>query len=58
MEERLAELLEMIKSVALKYKLASNLNHRPTISKLLEEHTIHYLKDINFNCPTNSHLAI
>lgn len=46
--EHLSELLEMVKSVALKYKLASIVGLKEIVLELLNEPTIHYLRDINF----------
>lgn len=52
-EDRLLELLEMVKSVVLKYRLASLLSKKKMVLRLLNEHTIHYLRDTNFGCVEN-----
>ncbi|ALC42547.1 CG13531 [Drosophila busckii] len=47
-EESLAELLQLTKSVTLKYKLASILGLKSIVVALLNGHTVHYLRDTNF----------
>lgn len=48
MEEHLSELVDMVESITLKYKLASLLSFRPTILSLINDSTIYYLRDMDF----------
>lgn len=48
MEEHISQLVDMVQSVTLKYKLASVLTIKSTILTLLNDQTIHYLRDMNF----------
>ncbi|XP_017486027.1 PREDICTED: uncharacterized protein LOC108374563 isoform X1 [Rhagoletis zephyria] len=48
MEEHLAQLVALVKSVTLKYKLASLLSLKPIVMSLLNDQTAHYLRDTNF----------
>ncbi|KAH8402411.1 hypothetical protein KR009_011843 [Drosophila setifemur] len=47
-EESLAQLVELIKSVILKYKLASILGLKPIVMSLINDSSVHYLRDTNF----------
>ncbi|KAH8305915.1 hypothetical protein KR018_003648 [Drosophila ironensis] len=47
-EESLAQLVELTKSVILKYKLASLLGFKPIVMALINESPVHYLRDTNF----------
>ncbi|XP_017024750.1 spatacsin [Drosophila kikkawai] len=47
-EESLAQLVELIKSVILKYKLASILGLKPIVMSLINDSPVHYLRDTNF----------
>ncbi|XP_053966842.1 uncharacterized protein LOC128868592 [Anastrepha ludens] len=56
MEDRLAQLVALVKSVTLKYKLASLLSLKPIIMSLLNEQTSHFLRDTNFGRNENRNL--
>lgn len=47
-EESLAQLVELIRSVTLKYKLASILGLKGIVMSLINDSTVHYLRDTNF----------
>lgn len=47
-EESLAQLVELIRSVTLKYKLASILGLKEIVMSLINDSTVHYLRDTNF----------
>ncbi|XP_001360514.2 spatacsin [Drosophila pseudoobscura] len=47
-EESLAHLVELIKSVTLKYKLASILGLKPILLSLINDSPVYYLRDTNF----------
>ncbi|KAH8233205.1 hypothetical protein KR026_005345 [Drosophila bipectinata] len=47
-EESLAQLVELIKSVVLKYKLASLLGFKSIVMSLINDSAVHYLRDTNF----------
>ncbi|XP_017079110.1 spatacsin [Drosophila eugracilis] len=47
-EESLAQLVELIKSVILKYKLASILGFKAIVMSLINESPVYYLRDTNF----------
>ncbi|KAL9895866.1 spatacsin [Glossina fuscipes fuscipes] len=49
MEEHLTELIDLVRSVTLKYKLASVINLKSTVMSLINDQTIHYLRDMNFS---------
>ncbi|XP_065367464.1 uncharacterized protein LOC135960161 [Calliphora vicina] len=48
MEEHISELVNLVQSVTLKYKLASLLTLKTTILSLINDQTIHYLRDMKF----------
>ncbi|KNC31813.1 hypothetical protein FF38_12434 [Lucilia cuprina] len=48
MEEHISELIDLVQSVTLKYKLASLLTLKTTILTLINDQTIHYLRDMKF----------
>lgn len=48
MEEHISELVDLVESVTLKYKLASVLTLKSTILTLINDQTIHYLRDMKF----------
>ncbi|EDW02695.1 spatacsin [Drosophila grimshawi] len=47
-EESLAQLVELIRSVTLKYKLASISGLKMIVMSLISDSTVHYLRDTNF----------
>uniref|UniRef100_A0A1A9W2C1 Spatacsin_C domain-containing protein n=1 Tax=Glossina brevipalpis TaxID=37001 RepID=A0A1A9W2C1_9MUSC len=49
MEEHLAELIDLVTSVTVKYKLASVISLKSTVMALINDQTIHYLRDMNFS---------
>lgn len=48
MEENLAQLIDFVKSITLKYKLASLLSLKSTVMSLINEQTMYYLKDTDY----------
>jgi len=44
----LAQLVELIKSVVLKYKLASILGLKSIVMSLINDSSVYYLRDTNF----------
>lgn len=56
MDEHLAQLVALVKSVALKYKLASVLSLKTIVMSLINEQTAHYLRDTNFGRNENRNL--
>ncbi|XP_049306880.1 uncharacterized protein LOC105234258 [Bactrocera dorsalis] len=56
MDEHLAQLVALVKSVALKYKLASVLSLKTIVMSLISEQTAHYLRDTNFGRNENRNL--
>ncbi|KAH8407414.1 hypothetical protein KR222_008422 [Zaprionus bogoriensis] len=47
-QESLAQLVELIRSVTLKYKLASILGLKAIVMALINDQTVHYLRDTNY----------
>ncbi|XP_037954698.1 spatacsin-like [Teleopsis dalmanni] len=56
MEENLAHLIEYVKSITLKYKLASILTLKGIVMSLINDHTIYYLRDTNFGRNENQNM--
>ncbi|XP_058978649.1 uncharacterized protein LOC101894184 [Musca domestica] len=48
MDENISQLIEMVSSITLKYKLASLLTLKSTILSLINNESIHYLRDMKF----------
>lgn len=55
-QESLTQLVELIRSVTLKYKLASILGLKMIVMSLINDQTVHYLRDTNYgrNEPHNA----
>lgn len=47
-QESLGQLVDLIRSVTLKYKLASILGLKTIVMSLINDQTVHYLRDTNY----------
>lgn len=48
MEQHISNLVEMVDSVTVRYRLASLLGLKPLIAQLINENSLFYLKDANY----------